>query len=70
MLQSQRNQYAITTRNGSTQHLAHLKEPRKFYNTDLADKQADLKLSGNYKTKTCSVHYIKLSVNGTCIECD
>jgi hypothetical protein len=70
MLQSQKDQYSTTHRYERTQHLVHLKsEPRKF-NSAAADAAADLKFSGNYKTKSCPVHFIKLSVNGTCIECD
>lgn len=70
MLQSQRTQYVTTQHHERTQHLVHLRSPKRYFNTELADKAADLKLSGGYKTTTCTIHFIKLSVNGTCIECD
>lgn len=70
MLQSQRVQYKTTNHHDKTQHLVHLKSDAKsYFNSAAADQAADLKLSGGYKTKSCSIHFIKLSITGECIEC-
>jgi hypothetical protein len=69
MLNSQRSQYETTHRFNKTQHLVHIYEGKKAFNSDLADQQADQKFSGGFdisKKNICEICFEAKSTNGSC----
>jgi hypothetical protein len=70
MLISVASQYETTERRGATQHLVHLKEPRRpMPKQEVLDALADFALDGGYNTRrgnVCPNCYVAKSVNGTC----
>jgi hypothetical protein len=69
MIESQREQYAVTNRYGKTQHLVHLKTGRVPFDRAAADDAADKAFTGDYnlkKSNLCDTCFTYRSTNGTC----